>query len=135
MLIDHSLQTELNTPQGAQTLAFVTKVLKGLLYVDIQVASTTLTCQLKTGDGVNLAEVRNIMVRLAATDASIPPAPPAIPSISMITGTLIAGAGTNILWAKTTSGGAMSFTVTGGLVVLVELTPNQGVAMSVGLGA
>lgn len=135
MLLDTDFQTLLDTAQGAQTLAFVKKVMKGLLYVDIQVASTTLTCQVKTGDGVNLSGIRNIMVRLAATDASIPPAPPAIPSVVANTGTLIAGSGTNILWVKTTSGGAFSITVTGVGPVLVELTPSQGVPMSVGLGA
>lgn len=134
MLVDSGFQTELGTSQGAQTLAFVKKVMKGLLFMDIQADGTTLTCQLKTGDGSNLAEVRNVMVRLAATDASIPPAPPAIPVISMIVGTLIAGSGTNILWVRTTSTGALTFVVVGN-PVLVELTPNQGVATSVGIGA
>lgn len=135
MLIDSDLQTELGTSQGAQTLAFVKKVMRGLLYVDIQVVSTTLTCQVKTGDGVNLLGVRNVMVRLAATNASIPPALPDVPIVGIGTGILIAGAGTNILWIKTTIGGAFSFTVTGTGPVLVELTPNQGIPISVGLGA
>lgn len=134
MLVDQGLQTDLGIPQGAQTLAFVKKVMKGLLYVDIQVAGTTLTCQVKTGDGDNLTGVSNVMIRLAATDVSIPPTPPSLPSIGMIAGTLVAGAGSTTLWAKTNSSGALSFTVTGG-PVLVELTPNQGVSTSVGLGA
>lgn len=133
MLLDPTFQSELNTSQGAQTLAFVKKVMKGISYVDIQVAATTLTCQLKTGDGVNLAEIRNVMVRLAATDTSIPPVPPALPTISMVVGTFVAGTG-SMLWVKTTSSGALSFTVTGG-PVLVELTPSQGISMSIGLGA
>ena len=135
MLLDLDFQAVLDTPQGAQTLAFVKKVMKGLLYVDVQVSGTTLTCQVKTGDGIALAGTRNVMVRLAATDASIPPAPPVVPSVVANSGTLVAGAGTNILWVRTTAGGAFAITVTGVGPVLVELTPNQGVSMSVGLGA
>ncbi len=134
MLLDSNFVTELNTPQAAQTLAFVKKVLAGLLYVDIQVSGSTLTCQIKSGDGVNHNATTNVMLRVAMSDVSVPPAPPAVPAVSASVGTLKCGAGTNIFWIQTTSSGAFTVNVTGTGSLLIEATPNQGVAMSVGIG-
>lgn len=134
MLLDPTFATELGSPQAAQTLAFVKKVMAGLLFMDIQVAGSTLTCQVKTGDGQNKTGVQNVMIRVAATDNAIPPALPIRASISVSVGTSKAGAGTNIFWVQTNSAGALTFTVSGVGTLLIELTPNQGVAMSVGIG-
>ncbi len=133
MLLDSTFASELGTPQAAQTLAFVKKVLAGLLFVDIQVAGSTFTCQVKTGDGQNKTGVQNIMIRVAATDNSVPPALPIRAAISVGVGTSKAGSGTNIFWVQTNSAGALTVTVSGVTTYLIEMTPNQGVAMSVGV--
>lgn len=134
MLVDTNLSTELGIPQGAQTLAFVKKVLAGLTYVDIQAAGSALTCQVKSGDGQNKTGVINVMVRLAFTSVAIPPAAPIPPTILATLGTLKSGSGTNILWIQTTNTGAFSLSISGASgSLLVEMTPQQGVAMSVGL--
>lgn len=131
MLVDSSYATQLsNIPQAVPTLDFIKRVMKALRYVDIQVSGTTLTCQVKTGDGENLAAITNVMIRLAATGVAVPPNPPVPPSISVSVGTFKAGTGSNILWIQSTNTGAFAFTVTGSGSILVELTPNQGVAMS-----
>jgi hypothetical protein len=134
MLVDPSFATELGIPQGAQTLAFVKKVLMGLAYVDIQAVGAALTCQVKSGDGQNKTAVTDIMVRVAFTGVAIPPAAPVPPTISVSVGTLKSGTGTNILWIQSTNTGAFSLSISGATGnLLVEMTPKQGVAMSVGL--
>lgn len=122
MLVDPTFQTELGTPPTAQTFAFVKKVVKGLFYVDIQAAGSTLTCQVKTGDGLNHSAVVDVAVRTIGSGV-----------IGVGTGTALAGVGTNAVWLQTTSAGAFSVVITGSGSVLVECFPKQGVVMSAGL--
>lgn len=129
MLLDPDFVSDLGSPQAAQTLAFVKRVVRALRYVDIQVSGTTLTCQVKTGDGDNLLATTDVMIKLGATGVVVPPNPPTPPSISVSVGTFKAGTGSNILWVQSTSTGAITFTVTGSGSILVEMTPNQGVSM------
>lgn len=134
MLLSPSFVSSLGTAPAAQTLDFVKKLMAGLLYVDIQAAGSTFTCQVKTGDGENKSGVMNVMIRIAATDSSIPPALPITPAISISVGTGKAGGGTNMFWAQTDASGALTFSVSGVTTFLVELTPNQGIPTSVGIG-
>lgn len=133
MLLDPTFVSTLNNTPGFQTLNFVKNVMKGLSYIDIQVSSTTLTCQVKSGDGQNLTATTNVVVQFGADDISIPPAPSTLPTISASTGIVKSGAGTNCYWVQTNSSGAFTLSIFGSGNVLVQMTPNQGVSMSVGL--
>lgn len=135
MLIDPTYAAELAASSATtSTLNFIKRVMAGLYYVDAQVSGSTVTCQVKTGDGQNYSAMANVTMKLAGTGIPVPPALSAPPSVSMMTGSVHAGGGTNILWIQTTNTGSFSFTVGGSGSVLVDLTPNQGVSMSVGVG-
>jgi hypothetical protein len=121
MLVDPSFQTELNTVPSQQTFTFVKKVVKGLFYVDIAGGGGSLTCQVKTGDGINYGHVVNVSVRLLSDTVA---------SATVTGGTILAGAGTQEMWVQTDVAGAFTLQLVGAGTVLVEITPKQGVIMS-----
>lgn len=129
MLVDPAFQVELGSPPTAQTFNFVKKVVKGLFYVDIHVSGSTLTCQVKTGDGENYNQIVNVSVRTIST--FVPPLLGA--AITVTVGTPMAGGGTSAVWLQTTSTGAFALSIVGSGQVLVEALPMQGVFMSAGL--
>jgi hypothetical protein len=125
MLVDPSFQIELSTPPTAQTFTFVKKVVKGLFYADIQVSGSTITCQVKTGDGQNANSVIDVSIRTVASGI--------LPPVIAVTSGVLKATGFGACWVQTTSSGSFSATVTGIGPILVEVFPKQGVAMSAGL--
>jgi hypothetical protein len=125
MLIDPAFVTELEaTPANTQTYVFIKKVVKAIFYVAIAAVDNVLSCQVKTGDGINCNDVFNVCVR---TISDVPS------TITVTQGTAIAGAGTTTCWLQTTGFGTFQLEITGTGDVLVEMVSKQGLLMSVPL--
>ncbi len=124
MLIHPDYQTELSTVPTQQTFAVVKKIVKGLFYVDLSGGGTVVSGQVKSGDGINHAQVVNVTVR---TISDVPA------TMTVATGTALAGSGTNTLWLQTNSSGAFQINLSGTGQVLIESIPKQGVVMSTSL--
>lgn len=120
-LIDPAYEIVLeSTPFNANTYDFVKKVVKGLFFVDIIVVGPVLTCQVKTGDGADHAAKTNVSIRTIASIAG---------TITVNTGTALAGNGTSACWVQTPVSGAFEVTIGGSGNILIEITPRQGVLM------
>lgn len=132
MLLDADFVTSLAGPFGAQTLAFVKKVVKGIHYVDVGISGGTITCQVMTGDGVARTAIVDISIRTITTEA-VAPAPQVVGLITTVTGTPMIGDGSQALWIRTLSDGTFSVSISGPGEVLVEILLSLGVPTLVGL--
>ena len=120
MLIDSEFQAELNTVQGQQTFAFMKKAFKGLFYVDLSITGTTVSGQVRTGDGVAYAHAIDVLIKLYGA---------AVNGLLTTLGTALAGDGTVSVWVQTNTSGIFEMIAGGTGTGLVEATLNQGVTM------
>lgn len=124
MLINPDFVSELDddSPYTDKTLAFVKKVMSGLLYVELSVGGSNVSGQVKTGDGEDYEEAVVVSIR-------------AIPSVgSTLTpsvGTAIAGAATPALVLTTNGSGQFTVATVGALAV--DVAPHKGVTTIVEL--
>ncbi len=119
-LVDPGFEAELTGTgsYGVQTLAFVKKALKGILYLQFSAASMVLSGQVKNGDGTNHAAETLVLVRVIG-----------LGTIAVTSGDAQAGDGTAEVVVKTLSTGAFSVTVTPGLGDLAAVaTPSGGIS-------
>jgi hypothetical protein len=123
MLVHPTFQAELNTVTNQQTFTFVKKTVKGLYFVDIySVVGTTLACQVKTGDGANATSFVDVSVRTSSNNPF---------TVTVLDGEPLAGNGTAACAVRSSITGAFTVSVVGTGTVFVEMTPKEGVMMSV----
>lgn len=119
MLVDPDFQNVLaeNTPYTDQTLEFVKKVVKPLLYIDMTTELGVVTGQVYTGDGLPYENEVDIVMQVLGAAAVV----------SVDNGAAIYGNGTNHLWMATTGSGAFQVTVTASGATVLTATVNHGV--------
>lgn len=139
MLLDQDFingLSSLSDLSRTQTLDFVKKTVRGILYANVTVSGRTVTGQLKKGDGVPHEVQGDLVVRSVAMEvAPLAFTPPdiVIPvaqvegALTVTTGTSSAG-GRLASHIRTTSSGGFAFTVGGTGPVAVEVLVNGGVA-------
>jgi hypothetical protein len=119
-LVDSTYESELTAQgqYGAQTLVFVKRLLKKILYVDVSLGGFVVSGQVKNGDGTNHAALTSVSVRLTG-----------LSTMAGTTGTVLAGEGTGEIIIQTLSNGTFSITLTLGLgatEIGVVVTPAGG---------
>ncbi len=120
MLIDPDFLQELEDggDYTEKTLAFVKKLMKGIRYVDINVAGSSVSGRVKTGDGENLEEV--VTVAIVAI-------PFEFIGLTLTTGTqLSTGGNDGALVISTNASGQFAFSIAGS-EISVSITPDKGV--------
>lgn len=136
-LIHPDFADELDFPEAERTAGFVGKALKGLHYAEFVVVGTSITGQVKNGDGENVAVVTDVIVRtVASIPVAIPPDPPPPATdglVSVTQGTAVQGAGTTTCWLRTLATGVFAVSVSGTPPILVEVVIDRGVSLLVPL--
>jgi len=97
---------------GVNTIRFVKKLAKGLMYVDLTGFEDVVEGILRTGDGENFAGESNLLVRGYAV---VPP------TIAISAGSVVTGGGTSVVWFNTDETGFFELTITGSGSTLLEI--------------
>lgn len=113
--------TALGSPHSVQTLDFLKKVLKGIRYADLSVASRTVTGQVKYGDGTNVAAAVTVYIKSDQV-------------ITVNTGTLVT-TGNSSIQVTTNASGVFQVTIAGTQGATVEVIPASGVSSTVLVGS
>lgn len=119
-LVDPTYAAELaSTPFNAATYAFVKKVVKGLLFVHADSSSPpTITCEVRTGDGLVISYVTNVCIKTIASGGE--------GLITVTSGTVIRGNGTQECWLQTNADGTFVVTISGSASRVAMMTVSPG---------
>lgn len=125
-ILDPDFLTELEGMgiYGERTLAFVKKVAKGIRNINVTVLGGVVFGSVETGDGEVLEETTLVTARAIG----------AAPTITVGTGTAVAGSGTANLAFTTDSDGTFSITVAGTPCAL-ELSVDGGISKILSLAS
>lgn len=121
MLIDPDFLEELedSIQYTERTLLFIKKIMRVFTYVEAETTGTTLSGQVKKGDGTDHEAAIDVIVRSVSDAGGL---------IAVTSGTAKAGDGTQACWLTTTSGGAFAVSITGVGEALLEVVPSGGVS-------